>query len=67
MGGRITYVKHHFTALWQMSALIRISVIEGLSIYCHWIEEGVPVEHFLDIVPLKKQMLYQSYIYVYFV
>ena len=31
-----------------------IFVVEELSIYCHWVEEGVPVEYFLEIVPLKK-------------
>ena len=31
-----------------------ISVVEELSIYCCWVEEGVPVEHFLEIAPLKK-------------
>ena len=31
-----------------------VSVIEELSIYCRWVEKGVPVEHFLEIVPLKK-------------
>ena len=31
-----------------------IYVVEELSIYCRWVEEGVPVEHFLEIVPLKK-------------
>lgn len=31
-----------------------VSMIEELSIYCHWVEQGVPVEHFLEIVPIKK-------------
>ena len=28
--------------------------MEELSIFCRWVESGVPVEHFLGIVPLKK-------------
>ena len=31
-----------------------ITTIEELSIFCRWVESGVPVEHFLGIVPLKK-------------
>ena len=31
-----------------------ISTIEELSIVCHWVEDGEPVEHFIEIVPLKK-------------
>ena len=31
-----------------------VSVIEELSVYCHWVEKGIPVEHFLEVVPLKK-------------
>ena len=28
--------------------------MEELSVFCHWEEDGTPVECFLDIVPLKK-------------
>ena len=28
--------------------------IEELSVYCRWVENGVPVEHFMEILPLKK-------------
>ena len=31
-----------------------ISTVEELSIFCRWIEDGLPVEHFMEIVPLKK-------------
>jgi hypothetical protein len=31
-----------------------ISTVEELSIFCRWVEDGVPVEHFLEIVSLKK-------------
>jgi len=31
-----------------------ITTIEELSIFCRWVESGVPVEHFLGIVQLKK-------------
>ena len=30
-----------------------VTTIEELSIFCHWVEDGQPVEHFLEIVPLK--------------
>ena len=28
--------------------------VEELSVFCHWEEDGTPVECFLDIAPLKK-------------
>ena len=28
--------------------------VEELLIFCHWIEDGLPVEHFLEVVPLKS-------------
>ena len=31
-----------------------ISVVEELSIFCRWVEDGLPVEHFMGILPLKK-------------
>ena len=31
-----------------------ITVMEELSVFCCWEEEGTPVECFLDIEPLKK-------------
>ena len=34
--------------------------IEELSVYCRWVEDGVPVEHFVEILPLKILMLNQS-------
>ena len=30
-----------------------VSTLEELSIYCRWVENGLPVEHFIDIVPLR--------------
>ena len=30
-----------------------VTTIEELSISCRWVEGGQPVEHFLEIVPLK--------------
>ena len=30
-----------------------VTTIEELSIFFHWVEDGVPVEHFLEIIPLK--------------
>ena len=31
-----------------------IATIEELSICCRWVENGEPVEHFLEIIPLKR-------------
>ena len=31
-----------------------ISTIEELSIFCHWVDDGLPVEHFIELVQLKK-------------
>lgn len=30
-----------------------VTTLEELSIFCRWIEHGQPVEHFIDVVPLK--------------
>ena len=32
---------------------VDVKPIEELSIFCRWVEDGQPVEHFLEIVPLK--------------
>ena len=31
-----------------------ITTIEELSVVCRWVENGLPVEHFIEIIPLKK-------------
>ena len=33
---------------------IDVATIEELSIFCHWIENGSPVEHFIENLSLKK-------------
>ena len=33
---------------------IDVSTVEELSVFCRWEEDGVPVECFLEILPLKK-------------
>ena len=39
--------------LWQMNALILL--LEKSCLYfCQWFKDGEPVEHFMDIIPLKK-------------
>ena len=35
---------------------VDVANIEELTVYCRWIENGVPVEHFMEICPLKKLM-----------
>ena len=31
-----------------------VTTVEELTICCHWVESGVPDEHFIEILPLKK-------------
>ena len=31
-----------------------VTTTEKLIICCHWVESGVPEEHFIEILPLKK-------------
>lgn len=31
-----------------------VTTIEELSIFCRWTEDGIPVEHFIEIVPMKR-------------
>ena len=31
-----------------------VTTIEELTICCHWVKSGVPEEHFIEILPLKK-------------
>ena len=31
-----------------------VTTIEELFIFCRWTEDGVPVEHFIEIVPMKR-------------
>ena len=31
-----------------------VTTLEEMSIFCHRVENGLPVEHFIDIVPLKS-------------
>ena len=46
----------HHTSVFSLMAdeCTDISTVEELSIYSRWVEDGVPVEHFLGILPLKK-------------
>jgi len=31
-----------------------LQLFKSLSNYCNWIENGVPDEHFMEMLPLKK-------------
>lgn len=46
----------HQTPMFSLMAdeCMDISTVEELSIYCRWVEDGIPVEHFLEILPLKR-------------
>ena len=40
-----------------------ITTIEELSVVCRWVENGLPVKHFIEIIPLKKadaQTIYET-------
>ena len=43
----------HFFSL-MADECVDVANIEKLSVYCWWVENGVPVEHFMEILPLKK-------------
>ena len=45
--------KAHFFSI-MAEECIDITTIEELTICCHWMKSGVPKEHFIDILPLKK-------------
>ena len=38
-----------------------VTTIEELTICCHWVESGVPEEHFIEILPLKKAYSESNY------
>ncbi len=38
-----------------------VTTIEELTIYCRWVESGVPEEHFIEILPLKKATVESIY------
>ena len=38
----------------MVDVCIHIAIVEELSIFCWWVENGPPVEHFVGILPLKK-------------
>ena len=42
----------HFSLL--ADECTNITTIEELSVACRWVENGRPVEHFIEIIPLKK-------------
>lgn len=39
-----------------------VTTLEELSIFCLWVEHGQPVEHLIDIVPLKSTNAENKYI-----
>ena len=42
---------------------VDVANIEELSVYCRWVENGVTLEHFMEILPLKKmnaQLIYSE-------
>ena len=35
-----------------------VATIEELSSFCHWVENGSPVKHFIEILGLKNESIY---------
>ena len=33
---------------------MNVSTIDELSVFCQWVKDGQPVEHFIEIISLKK-------------
>ena len=56
MGGRVsTQVASEGTFFSIMAdECTDVTTIEELTICCHWVESGVPEEHFIEILPLKN-------------
>ena len=40
---------------------VNVANIEELSVYCRWVENGVQVEHFMEILPMKKTNAHSIY------
>ena len=56
MGGRVSTQAASQGTLFSIMAdeCTVVTTIEELTICCHWVERGVPEEHFIEILPLKK-------------
>ena len=50
------FIRHLFFCI-MADECTDVTTIEELTICCHWVESGVPEEHFFEILSLKKQML----------
>ena len=42
------------TPIFSLMADACVPTIEEQSIFCHWVENGSPIEHFMEILGLKK-------------
>ena len=56
MGGRVSTQAASLGTLFSIMAdeYTDVTTIEELTIGCRWVESGVPEEHFIEILPLKK-------------
>ena len=56
MGGRVSTQAAYKAPFFSIMAdeCIAVTTIEELTICCHWVESGVPEEHFIEILALKK-------------
>ena len=47
------FIRHPFFRI-KADICTDVTTIEKLTICCRWVESGVPEEHFIEILPLKK-------------
>ena len=47
------FIRHPFFSI-MADDCTDVATIEELTICCRWVERGVPEEHFIEILPLKK-------------
>ena len=47
------FIRHPFFNI-MADECTDVTAIEELTICCHWVESGVPEEHIIEILPLKK-------------
>ena len=54
MDRRITLESPPKSSILQLDECTDVTVVEEMSVFFRWTENGEPVEHFFDVLPLKK-------------
>ena len=47
------FIRYHFLSI-MADECTDVTTIKELTICCRWVESGVPEEHFIEILPLKR-------------